>query len=167
MMTAPVRRVNACAEALGMDSHDELGTNSGLLRARSGRFKRAAVARWREREGLPSRPGPPSAVTPELAEEGCRLLKEGLSVEVMCERIGVAKSSWYRWVHHKARGEVQVRQYTRKRRDPKAIPASLERRMLALDKANLPRTIIAERLGLHLNTVVKYLLRHGRPRKRT
>lgn len=161
-------RVNDSAEPLGMDSHDESGTNSGLLRARSsGRFQRTTVARWRLREGLPpSRVGPASSVTPELVVEAKRLLSEGVSVAVMCERIGIAKSSWYRWVHQQARQQVKVRPYRRTRRHPRSITRAVVRQMLVLDRQGLARTVIAERLGLHINTVVKYLLREGRPRKR-
>lgn len=160
-------RVNEVAEPRAMDSHDNLGTNTGLLRARtSGRFQRATVARWRAREGFPARVGRPSSVTPELAREAKRLLSEGASVDAMCERIGVAKSSWYRWVHQQAAGEVAVRPYRRSQRHPRSVRADLVRQMVALDKQGLARVLIAERLGLHINTVVKYLLRHGRPRKR-
>lgn len=161
------RRVNEPAEPLGMGSHDELGTNSGLLRARSsGRFQRTTVARWREREGLPGRVGRPSALTPELVVEARKLLLEGVSVVVMCERVGIAKSSWYRWVHAQVRGPLQVRPYQRTRRHPRSIRTDLVKQMVQLDKQGLARVLIAERLGLHINTVVKYLLRQGRPRKR-
>jgi transposase-like protein len=159
-------RVNEVAEPLGMGSHDESATVSPLLRARSsGRFQRTTVARWRERLGVPSRVGRPSAVTPELAEAGLRLLREGVTVAVMVERIGVDKRSWYRWVHQQARDQVQVRTYRRTQRHPHSIRADLVRQMVALDKQGLARVLIAERLGLHINTVVKYLLRQGRPRK--
>lgn len=159
-------RVNEPAQPLGMDSHDESGTNSGLFRARSsGRFQRATVARWRSREGLPpSRVGPPSSVTPELVVEAKRLLAEGFSVAVMCERVGIAKSSWYRWVHTQT--SLKVRSYRRSARHPRSIASGLVRQMISLDRQGLARVVIAERLGLHINTVVKYLLRHGRPRKR-
>lgn len=167
MQLALAFRVNDSAEALGMDSHDDKGTVSALRRARtSGRFQRTTVAHWREREGVPVRAGRPSAVTPELAEVALQLLREGMGVEAMCERIGIAKSSWYRWVHHQARGQVQVRRYERVPRHPRSIRPDLVRQMLALDREGLPRVTIAERLGLHINTVVKYLLREGRPRKR-
>lgn len=160
-------RVNEPAQPLGMGSHDESATVPPLSRARSsGRFQRTTVARWRERVGVPSRVGRPSAVTPELAEAGLRLLKEGVTVAVMVERIGVDKRSWYRWVHQQARDQVQVRTYRRTHRHPRSISTNQVRQMLALDRQGLSRTIIATRLGLHINTVVKYLLRHGRPRKR-
>lgn len=158
-------RVNEAGDALGMDSHDELGTISGLLRSRkSGRFVRLTVARWRAREGLAVRAGRPSSVTPELVLEAKRLLAEGYSVEAMCARVGVAKSSWYRWVHAQARHSL--RPYRRTRRHPRSIKPALVRQMVALDKQGLSRSAIAERLGLHINTVVKYLLREGRPRKK-
>jgi IS30 family transposase len=167
MQLALPLRVNEAAEALGMDSHDDKGTVSALRRARtSGRFQRTAVAHWREREGVPVRSGRPSAVTPELAEVALQLLRDGASVEAMCERIGIAKSSWYRWVHHHAQGRVRVRRYVRVPRHPRSIKAELVRQMVALDRQGLARVLIAERLGLHINTVVKYLLREGRPRKR-
>lgn len=160
-------RVNDLPQPLGMASHDDMGTNSGLLRARSsGRFQRTTVARWREGEGLPGRVGRPSALTPELVVEAKRLLLEGVSVVVMCERVGIAKSSWYRWVHAQVRGTMKVRTYQRTPRHPRSIGNSLVRQMISLDRQGLARVVIAERLGLHINTVVKYLLRHGRPRKR-
>lgn len=161
-------RVNDLAEPLGMDSHDESATNAPLRARSSGRFQRTTVARWRANAGLPpGRVGPPSSVTPELAAEGLRLLKEGVTVASMVERIGVDKRSWYRWVHQQAREQVQVRPYRRTKRHPRSISNSLVRQMVALDKSGLARVVIAERLGLHINTVVKYLLREGRPRKRS
>ncbi|MDP2275300.1 MAG: hypothetical protein Q8K32_31430 [Archangium sp.] len=59
-----------------------------------------------------------------------------------------------------------MRPYKARRRRANSISAALERQMVALDKKGLPRVAIAERLGLHINTVVKYLLRAGRPRRR-
>jgi hypothetical protein len=158
-------RVNDLVEPLGVGSHDTSATKSPLLRARSsGRFQRTKVARWRESVGVPGRFGRPSAVTPELAVEGLRLLKAGVTVAAMVDRIGVDKRSWYRWVH--AQATPKVRTYQRTPRHPRSIGAGLVRQMISLDRQGLARVVIAERLGLHINTVVKYLLRHGRPRKR-
>ena len=140
-----------------MDSHDTSATKSPLLRARSsGRFQRTKVARWRESVGLPGRFGRSSAVTPELAVEGLRLLKAGMTVTAMVDRIGVDKRSWYRWVHAQARGALKVRVYRRTPRHPRSIRRELVRQMVTLDKQGLARTVIAQRLGLHINTVVKY-----------
>lgn len=144
-----------------------LGTNKGLSpqpRAQSsGRFQRVVTARWRARIGAPVRGGRPAAVTPELGVEGKRLLREGMTVDQVCARLGVARTSWYRYVHRE--GGVRPYKAAAKRR-ANSISAQLERQMVALDKQNLPRVVIAERLGLHINTVVKYLLRAGRPRRR-
>lgn len=140
-----------------------LATVEPLSRARSsGRFQRLATRRWRESVGAPARVGRPPAVTPELGELGKQLLREGSSVAAVCERLGVDRRSWYRFVHREAQG---VRTYRRRRR-ANAVSTRIERQMLRLDRQGLPRVVIAERLGLHINTVVKYLLRAGRPRRR-
>ena len=143
-----------------------IGTVTELLpqarAASSGRFQRVATARWRERIGAPVRDGRPSAVTPELAEEGKRLLRAGKTIAQVCSRLGVGKTSWYRYVHR----EGKVRPYTKTKRPANSISPRLERKMVSMDKKGLARVVIAERLGLHINTVVKYLLRAGRPRKR-
>lgn len=94
------------------------------------------------------------------------MLKAGVTVAAMVDRIGVDKRSWYRWVHAQVRGTMKVRTYQRTPRHPRSISSGLVRQMVALDKQGLARVLIAERLGLHINTVVKYLLRQGRPRKR-
>ena len=128
-------RVNDVADALAMDSYDDLATISPLRRARtSGRFQRTAVAHWREREGIPVRSGRPSAVTAELASVALQLLREGATVADMCQRVGIDKRSWYRWVHHQAQGQVQVRRYVRTPRHPRSIRAELVRQMVTLDK---------------------------------
>lgn len=114
--------------------------------------------------GAPARVGRPSAVTTELAEAGLQLLREGATVGAMCSALGVARSSWYRYVHGQV--TIGVRQYRRRPRRANAISAATEKTMVKLDRQNLPRVVIAERLGLHVNTVVKYLLRRGRPRRR-
>jgi transposase-like protein len=107
--------------------------------------------------------GRPAAVTPELAEAGQQMLRDGVTVEQLCTRLGVARSSWYRYVH---RDGAAVRPYRVAKRRANSISPALERRMMVLDKQGLPRVAIAERLRLHINTVVKYLLRAGRPRRR-
>ncbi len=141
-----------------------IGTIRPQPRARSsGRFQRVAVARWMERHGARARVGRPSAVTPELEVEGKRLLQEGLSVTSMCDRLGVDRSSWYRFVRRDA-GPSPKRRARHRRSN--AISADVERQMLKLDREGLTRVAIAERLGLHINTVVKYLLRAGRPRRK-
>ncbi len=135
-----------------------LGTNRGQTRARtSGRFQPVTVARWREHVGVPVRIGRPSAITPELAEAGKALLQGGASVSEVCEQLGVARSSWYRYVHRDA-VDLGVRQY-RPRRRTNAIRPAIEKQMRRLARQGLSRRAIAERLGLHPNTVTKYLVR--------
>lgn len=129
----------------------------------SGRFQRVAVARWMERHGSRARVGRPSAVTPELEVEGLRLLKAGSTVSAMCAALGVDRSSWYRFVN-RAAGKKPRRRARHRRSN--AISAATEQQMLKLDREGLTRVAIAERLGLHINTVVKYLLRAGRPRRK-
>ncbi len=129
----------------------------------SGRFQRVKTTRWRARIGAPVRMGRPSAVTPELANAGMKMLRAGMTIDEMIKRLGVARRSWYRYVHRTA-GEV--RPYKARKRRANSISAQVERQMLELDKKGLARVVIAERLGLHINTVVKYLLRAGRPRRR-
>jgi DNA-binding CsgD family transcriptional regulator len=87
------------------------------------------------------------------------MLREGATIEEICQRLGVDQRSWYRYVHRMAR-PARVR---RKRRRANAISAQLERSILELEAEGLPRVVIAERLGVHANTVSKYLLRAGRP----
>lgn len=93
---------------------------------------------------------------------GKKLLRAGLTVTEVLTRLGVARASWYRYVHR----DGEVRAYKANKRRANSISAQLERQMVALDKKGLARVVIAERLGLHINTVVKYLLRAGRPRRR-
>ncbi len=141
-----------------------LATNKPQSRAQSsGRFQRVKTARWRDSIGAPVRMGRPPSVTAELAEVGKRMLREGATVEHVCRHLGVDRRSWYRYVH---RDGAEVRAYKATKRRANSISSSLERQMVALDKKGLPRVAIAERLGLHINTVVKYLLRAGRPRRR-
>ena len=128
----------------------------------TGRFQRVRVARWRTEVGAPVRRGRPPAVTDALGAVGKALLKEGLTVRELCERLGVDRRSWYRYVHRDAEARARVRPYRARRRRANAISGALERQMLQLDRQGLPRVTIAERLGLHVNTVVKYLLRAGR-----
>jgi transposase len=115
------------------------------------------VARWRDQVGVPVRIGRPSAITAELAEAGKQLLKGGASVSEVCEQLGVARSSWYRYVHRDA-VELQLRPAVRRRRT-NAIRPAIEKQMRRLDRQGLSRRAIAERLGLHPNTVTKYLVR--------
>jgi transposase len=107
--------------------------------------------------GVPVRIGRPSAITPELAEAGKALLQGGASVSEVCEQLGVARSSWYRYVHRDA-VDLGVRQY-RPRRRTNAIRPAIEKQMRRLARQGLSRRAIAERLGLHPNTVTKYLVR--------
>lgn len=101
--------------------------------------------------------GRPSAITAELAEAGKQLLKGGASVSEVCEQLGVARSSWYRYVHRDA-VDLQLRPAVRRRRT-NAIRPAIEKQMRRLDRQGLSRRAIAERLGLHPNTVTKYLVR--------
>lgn len=128
----------------------------------SGRFMRRA--RWREANGLPVLRGRRSAVTAELAAVAVRLLREGSTVAEMCRRIGVDKRSWYRWVRARPESGVRVRAY-RRVTSTRRIPDRIVRQMVRLERQGLTRSAIAQRLGLHLNTVVKHMLRVGRPRK--
>lgn len=82
----------------------------------------------------------------------------------MCEHIGVDKRSWYRWVRARPESGVRVRAY-RRVTSTRRIPDRIVRQMVRLERQGLTRSAIAQRLGLHLNTVVKHMLRVGRPRK--
>lgn len=93
--------------------------------------------------------GRPRAVTAELLAEGLKMLAEGLPVLVMCERLGVHHRSWYR--------AVGPRSTTRARRHKQALPRRVVRQMARLRRQGLTLAAIAERLGLHLNTVHKHL----------
>lgn len=78
------------------------------------------------------------------------MLAEGLPVLVMCERLGVHHRSWYR--------AVGPRSTTRaRRRHKQALPRRVVRQMSRLRRQGLTLAAIAERLGLHLNTVHKHL----------
>lgn len=142
------------------ESTRNMGTNRGQTRARtSGRFQPVTVARWRDQVGVPVRIGRPSAITTELAEAGKQMLKGGASVSEVCEQLGVARSSWYRYVHRDAvELQLQLRPAVRRRRT-NAIRPAIEKQMRRLDRQGLSRRAIAERLGLHPNTVTKYLVR--------
>lgn len=87
------------------------------------------------------------------------MLKGGASVSEVCEQLGVARSSWYRYVHRDAvELQLQLRPAVRRRRT-NAIRPAIEKQMRRLDRQGLSRRAIAERLGLHPNTVTKYLVR--------
>jgi transposase len=88
------------------------------------------------------------------------MLRAGASVLEMCERLGIHHRSWYRYVH--ASDPASIRPKTIRRRRANAISREVERRIMQLDAEGLTRVTIAERVGLHINTVVKYLLRAGR-----
>lgn len=135
-------------------------TNKRQSRAETtGRFQRVKVARWRELVGAPVRLGRPPAVTSALGHVGQALLREGLTVTEVCERLGVDRRSWYRYVH---RESLPVRARVVSRRRANAISPALEKQMLVLERQGLARVTIAERLGLHVNTVTKYLRRRTR-----
>lgn len=93
--------------------------------------------------------GRPRAVTHELLEEGLRMLAEGMTVLVMCERLGVHHRSWYRAVRPTSKPRV--------RRHKQALSRRVLRTMARLRREGLTLAAIAERLGLHLNTVHKHL----------
>lgn len=155
-VTAPS---GATGDTTPMDLTQPLATIKPQSRSASGRFQRVLLVRWRAGIGASVRLGRPPAVTPELGEEGKRLLREGATVTEVCERLGVDRRSWYRYVR---RESMPVRAYRRKHRAPRSISRSLEEQIFALDDEGLPRVVIAQRVGLHINTVVKYLLRAGR-----
>ncbi len=97
--------------------------------------------------------GRPRAVTPELEREGWKLLLEQrLSVRAMCERLGVDQRSWYRAVSRS--GEPRREQ---KRRDKRALSAASVEKLKKLRAEGLTLRVIAERMGLHINTVFKYV----------
>lgn len=105
--------------------------------------------------------GRPRAVSPELETEGWRLLREeGLTVDAMVERLGVAKESWYRATRPPAERAA------RRRRDRRALPSSKVRAITRLRSQGLTLAAIAERLGVHLNTVHKHLRRAQATRRR-
>ena len=99
--------------------------------------------------------GRPRAVTAVLLEEGRKLLAQGLGVREMCDRLGVGVTSWYRAVGGKPE--------PRARRNKQALPRHVLRTMARLRRNGLTLAAIAERLGLHLNTVHKHLRQRGRP----
>lgn len=96
--------------------------------------------------------GRPRAVTPELEREGWRLLREErLGVRAMCDRLGVDQRSWYRAVSRS--GAPKPKQ----RRDRRSIGVAAVKRLKKLRAQGLTLKAVAERMGLHLNTVFKYL----------
>lgn len=127
--------------------------------ASSGRFGAVAPLRYRATVGAPVRVGRPSAITPELAVEAERLLRMGVTIAELLKRLGVDRRSWYRYVHRST--GVRSTSKTRRRRS-NAISREVEQTIMRLDAEGLTRVTIAERVGLHINTVVKYLLRAGR-----
>ena len=97
--------------------------------------------------------GRPRAVTPELEREGWRLLlQERLGVRAMCDRLGVDQRSWYRATSRS--GEPKRKRHRRHRR---ALGAATIKKLRKLRQQGLTLRAVAERLGLHLNTVFKYL----------
>lgn len=107
-----------------------------------------------------ARPGPRRAVTPELMRAGLLLLAEGVPVREMCDRIGVHQRSWYRVVR------PEVASAPRQKRNKQALPRVMVARIKALRGQGLTLRAIAERLGLHINTLHKYSGRLGLiPRK--
>jgi gp16 family phage-associated protein len=103
--------------------------------------------------------GRPRAVTRELLEEGLRMLAAGMTVLTMCERLGVHHRSWYR--------AVQPRSKPRVRRHKQALSREVLRTMRRLRRQGLTLAAIAERLGLHTNTVHKHLRGARRARRGT
>lgn len=105
------------------------------------------------------RRGRPRAMTLDLMKAGLQLLKDGLSVRAMCERIGVEQRSWYRVMR-------PVHATPRARRNKQALSRATVRRLKVLRKQSLTLKEIAERLGLHVNTLHKYCGQMGLiPRK--
>lgn len=100
------------------------------------------------------RPGRPRAVTPELFKRGLEMLAGGLSVRVMCDELGVEQRSWYRVFRPE-------RSTPRTKRNKQALPREVVRRLKTLRKQGLSMRAIAERLGVHLNTLHKYFARMG------
>jgi DNA-binding NarL/FixJ family response regulator len=88
------------------------------------------------------------------------MLREGSTIAELVAKLGVDRRSWYRYVHRVAAPPRR----TRKKRRANAISPGLERKIYDLDREGLTRSTIAARLDLHLNTVVKYLVRAGRRR---
>lgn len=99
--------------------------------------------------------GRPRAVDAALIAEGRRLLAQGLGVREMCERLGVGVTSWYRAV------KPSVARSPRVRRNKQALPRDVVRRLRMLRGQGLTLRAIAERLGLHVNTLHKYYARMG------
>lgn len=93
------------------------------------------------------------------------MLREGATVAQVCERLGVDKRSWYRHVHRVSPGAV--RKYRRNTRPPRSISADVERRIVLLERSGLTHVAIAERVGVHVNTVAKYLRRAQRKARAT
>lgn len=99
--------------------------------------------------------GRPRAVDATLIAEGRQLLAQGLGVRDMCERLGVGVTSWYRAVR------PAVASSPRTRRNKQALPKAVVRRLKALRRQGLTLKAIAERLGLHINTLHKYCAQLG------
>lgn len=96
-----------------------------------------------------ARVGRPRAVTQELLLIGLDMLAQGASVRAMCDRLGVHQRSWYR--------AVRPTTPPRARRHKQALSRRVLRTMVRLRREGLTLAAIAERLGLHLNTVHKHL----------
>lgn len=101
------------------------------------------------------RPGRPRALTPELMAAGLKLLAQGVAVRAMCERIGVDQRSWYRVVRPSRPPAPRVR------RNKQSLPRAMVLRLRALRRQGLTLRAIAERLGLHVNTLHKYCRQLG------
>ena len=99
--------------------------------------------------------GRPRAVTRELLEAGRKLLDEGETVLRMCERLGVHHRSWYRATRPAGTAPA------RKRRNKQALPKVMVERIRALRQQGLTLRAIAERLGIHINTLHKYCAQLG------
>ena len=98
--------------------------------------------------------GRPRAVDAALVAEGKRLLSEGLGVRALCERLGVGATSWYRALR-------PFSSKPRPRRNKQALPKATVRKLKTLRQQWLTLRAIAERLGLHVNTLHKYYARMG------
>jgi len=102
--------------------------------------------------------GRPRAVTPELLAEGRRMLASGMTILVMCDRLGVHHRSWYR-----AANPNPPRQSKRPRRKKRqGLTRAVVKAILRLRSQGLTLAAIAERLGIHLNTVHKHAQRARR-----
>jgi len=91
------------------------------------------------------------AIVAELLPRIVELRLAGLSARKVARRLGVEATTVY--VHTPG---IDLRQLA-----PCSVPL-----MLAMEQRGFSRTAIAAALGVHINTVVKHLLRNGCARKR-